>query len=473
MKAIKYLVMGVMLAGFSATANAQEAELNAALDGIKSKAPNAAELAKTAYKKNKKNPVALVAIGRAFYEQQDTAKAKEFALYADVASKHKSAEAFILLGDIAQVANDGGLASNQYQQAMLADPSNWNSYYKYALVNRKISPKGAEQALEKMRENCKDVNVDAIKGHIFYLANKLKDSYEAYSKAPIETISKDYLLEYAPVCFLTGKYEDGMKVVKRGLEIDPRNAKFNRFGMMFNAELQNYEEAEKYRHAYFNNSDSAKVTEIVNFYSGIINEGVGNTEKAIEYYNSTLKMTSDTSFIAPQQVYRKLINVHKTIKDFPNAIKYYEELTNLKEKKTFEDREELANLYIKYAENEEAEKKEELLKKAAEIFRNAGDEFEFQKVFARYQAASTLFSMDKDMKRGLANADYQAIIDLAGNKADRTDGESKMLKTAYNYMMFYNLNKGKTTIPLAKEFADKILELDPNFEPALKIKALK
>lgn len=31
--------MGVLLAGFSTTANAQEEELNAALQGIKSKAP--------------------------------------------------------------------------------------------------------------------------------------------------------------------------------------------------------------------------------------------------------------------------------------------------------------------------------------------------------------------------------------------------------------------------------------------------
>ena len=58
--------MGVLLAGFSATANAQEVELQAAIDAIKSKAPNVAELAKTAYKKNKKNAEALMKVARAY-----------------------------------------------------------------------------------------------------------------------------------------------------------------------------------------------------------------------------------------------------------------------------------------------------------------------------------------------------------------------------------------------------------------------
>ena len=74
MKAIKYFIMGVMLAGFSTTANAQQEELNAALSAIKSKAPGAADLAKTAYKKNKKDPEALMKIARAYFEQKDTAR---------------------------------------------------------------------------------------------------------------------------------------------------------------------------------------------------------------------------------------------------------------------------------------------------------------------------------------------------------------------------------------------------------------
>ena len=89
-----------MLAGFSTAAMAQEAELNAALQAIKNNAADKADVVKTAQKKNKKNPEGLVAIGRAFYEVQDTAQARNFANLADEASKHKYAPAFILLGDI-------------------------------------------------------------------------------------------------------------------------------------------------------------------------------------------------------------------------------------------------------------------------------------------------------------------------------------------------------------------------------------
>ena len=98
--------MGVLLAGFSTTAMAQEAELNAALQAIKNNSADKAELVKTAQKKNKKNADALVAIGQAFLQQNDTAQARIFGNLADVAAKHKSAPAFILLGDVEAYAND-------------------------------------------------------------------------------------------------------------------------------------------------------------------------------------------------------------------------------------------------------------------------------------------------------------------------------------------------------------------------------
>jgi hypothetical protein len=59
---------------------------------------------------------------------------------------------------------------------------------------------------------------------------------------------------------------------------------------------------------------------------------------------------------------------------------------------------------------------------------------------------------------------------LAG-KSDRTKGQDTMLKTAYHYLMFNAyINKN---IDGAKAFAGKILQIDPEYNAALQIQALK
>ena len=180
MKAIKYFLMSVLLAGFSATANAQEAELNAALDGIKSKAPNVADLAKNAYKKNKKDPAALMKIARAYFEQKDTAGAIKFANYANEAGKPKYqyAPAYLLLGDIESAyGTDGGKAAGYYNQAINFDPKNPEGYKKWAMVYRKISPSQAAKKLQDMKVNCPNEDIDAFTAHIYMLAGDEKQAY--------------------------------------------------------------------------------------------------------------------------------------------------------------------------------------------------------------------------------------------------------------------------------------------------------
>jgi hypothetical protein len=63
------------------------------------------------------------------------------------------------------------------------------------------------------------------------------------------------------------------------------------------------------------------------------------------------------------------------------------------------------------------------------------------------------------------------VIELLGNKTDRSKGEDLMLKTSYHYMMFNSyINKN---VAGAKDYADKILAIDPEYKPALEIKNLK
>ena len=109
--------------------------------------------------------------------------------------------------------------------------------------------------------------------------------------------------------------------------------------------------------------------------------------------------------------------------------------------------------------------------KAADVFSTIGEKFPVQKAYASYKRAELINKTDKDMAGRLAKADYQAVVDLLGDKADRSKSENTMLKYSLHYLMFGSyLDKN---IPGAKGFAEKILVIDPEYKPALEIMNLK
>jgi hypothetical protein len=112
-----------------------------------------------------------------------------------------------------------------------------------------------------------------------------------------------------------------------------------------------------------------------------------------------------------------------------------------------------------------------MLQMAVDLFRAAGEKFPIQQVYATYMAASNVNKLDDNMKNSLAKPDYLKVIELLGNKTDRSRGEDTMLKTAYHYMMFNSYINKK--VAEAKEYADQILVIDPEYKPALEIKNLK
>ena len=473
MKAIKYLLMGVLLAGFSATANAQEEELNAALSAIKSKAGNVADAAKTAYKKNKKNPEALMKIARAFYEQKDTAGAIQFANYANEAGKPKYqyAPAYLLLGDIESAyGNDGGKAAGYYNQAINFDPKNPEGYKKWAMVYRKISPKQAAQKLQDMKVQCPNEDIDAITAHIYMPAGDEKQAYENYMKADINKLDKGNLNEFVRCSYFTGHFEDALRAAEAGIKLEPRNPTFNRLAMFSNYELKNYEAAKSYINKYFNETDSAKFSEYDHFYTALIYQALEDNANAYKQFDKALELVNDSSMIKRWAILKTVSDSYLKEKEFEMAIKYYNDYLACKPDVNFDDHEGLANIYSKYGDANPA-KKAEMLQMAVDLFRAAGEKFPIQQVYATYMAASNVNKLDDNMKNSLAKADYLKVIELLANKADRTKGDNTMLKTAYHYMMFNSyINKN---VAGAKDYADKILEIDPEYKPALEIKNLK
>ena len=474
MKAIKYLVMGVLLAGFSATANAQEAELQAALDGIKSKAPNVADLTKTAYKKNKKDADALMKIARAYYEQKDTAGAILFCNYANEAGKPKYqyAPAYLLLGDIeASYGNDGGKAAGYYNQAINFDPKNPEGYKKWAMVYRKISPSQAAKKLQDMKAMCPNEDVDAITAHIYMLAGDEKQAYENYAKSDVSKLDKGYLNEYVRASYFTGHFEDALKAAEAGLKIEPRNPTFNRLAMFSNYELKKYDAAKAYIHKYFNETDSAKFSEYDHFYTALIYQALEDLENMYVHYDKALELVNDSSMIKRHAILKSVSDSYLKDQQFDNAIKYYQDYLACKPELNSDDMEGLAKIYSKYADADEANRPE-LIGKAIDAYKAMAEKFPIQSTYAAYQCATMNNKLDKTGEKGLAKPDYQKVIDLLESKADRDNGENTMLKYSYHYMMSNAFIYGKNKA-LAKEYADKILAIDPEYAPAQQIKELK
>ena len=473
MKTIKYVMLGVLAIGFSASVMAQDgskADVNAVKKIISSKPADLDKQMKPFYKANKKNAENLVAFGRAFFEARDTTNAKAYANYALQATKNKCAPAYILLGDIEALYDNGGAAAAQYEQAIYADPKLVEAYYKYALVYRKIDPRGATAKLDELKQNRPDVSIEALKGHIFMLAGDRKSAYNEFKKVPVGQIDKSYLNEFARASYFGGHFEDAISACKEGLKHNPNNPTFTRLAMFSNYEMKNYDAAKGYMHKYFHEIDSVKFSEYDHFYAALIHDALNDKENAKQAYHKALELVSDSSMIKRWDILKTLSESHQKDNDFDNALNYYQQYLACKPELKVDDYEALAGIYSKFAENDDA-RKAEFIGKAADVYGDIANKYPVQKAYATYKRAELKNKLDNDMKNRLAKADYQQVVDLLMDKADRSKSENTMLKYSLHYLMFSSyLDKN---IPGAKNFAEKILTVDPEYKPALEIKNLK
>ena len=477
MKAIKYLFIAALTAGYSANATAQDgskADIAAVKNIISSKPADLDKQMKPYYKANKKNAENLVAFGRAFYEVKDTANARVYANYALQASKNKFAPAYVLLGDVEVMGDNGGGAASQYEQAIYVDPKNPDAYYKYALINRKVNPGMVAQKLDELKAQRPDIDVDAIKGHICAISKDDKGAFESYSKANIANLDRSQLVEFASACFFTGKHADGLRVVKEAVKKYPRYATFNRLGMMFSVELQNYQEGLQFADRLFNASDSLKAHNQEYFYQGLAHNGLKNYDKAIESFEKALSIKSDGNLVGEASILKSIADAHKANGNFDEAANYLRRHISKKEKPTFNDHEDVAKLFQQQARDTTLTQaaREAALAKADAAYDELGQKFENNLIYVLYQRANIGMQLDPELQKGTALPHYAKIIEIVEPKADRDKGETQILRTAYHYMMSRSLLIDKDKAK-AKDFANKILAIDPEYAPAKAVVELK
>ena len=471
MKAIKYLMLGALMIGFSTQSMAQDdkATIEAAKSLIKSKPADLDKQMKDFYKKNKKNPVVLTGVSRAYYDAKDTANARVFANYAIEASaknRAQAAGAYIVLGDIAALANDGGAAAQNYNQATYADPKNPDGYYKYALVYRKVSPQGAVDKLQELKKQVPDYPVEAISGHIYYISNEFTRAADKYKEAGLNKLEDSYITEYAMSLYFTGKNQEAYDVAKFGASKSPRNAGYNRLAFFNATELKQYDEALQYADALFNKSDSAKFSYMDYTYYGNALNGLKRSDEAIEAYKKALEMEFDNTD-KKAGVIKQLAEAYKDKDDHDNAIKHHIEYMNTVSKSGANDIAGLAQLYINKAASltNPAEQRECFEKALAEYAKIDTDP-----EFAAFMSARVANYMDPELKEGLAKPYYEKLVSLITAKSEKEASDAPRLKQSYWYLAsYYMMNDNDAQ---AKEYWQKLLEIDPENENAKKALSL-
>ena len=473
MRAMKYLVMGVVLAGFSTSAMAQDgtkADVDAVKKMISSKPADLNDQMKAFEKKNKKNAENLVAFGRAFYEAKDTANASK---YADLALKadKQYAPAYILKGDISALAEDGGTAAQFYDQAIYFDPKNPDGYRKYASVYRKISPQGAIAKLNELRTQVPDYPVDAVIGHINYISNNFDDAITAYEKVDRNKLEKMDMIEYTTSCYFTQKYDKGLDMAIFGLQKEPRNSTLNRMAMFCNTEKGDYEKALDYADRLFNKSDSANISYMDYVYYGNALNGAKRHDEAIEMFKKALDQEFDNKD-KRAGVIQTLANAYKGMEDYPNALKYYEQYLQEVSKASASDHHSYAQLYVKHSDKLEGAEKQEALTKADGVYENMQAKYQDIDDFIAFQRAHIGLFMDPDFTKGLANPHYAKLVEMLAAKPEKEATDIKRITEGCGYFINYYVHIAPD-YDKAKEYAAILLTIDPENEAANAVMQLK
>lgn len=469
MKAIKYLFLGALTLSFSAPVAAQEeSPVEAVKALIESNAPDAEKQIKSIYKKYKKSPEVVVGIGRAYYEAKDTANAR---IYGEYGAKMNYGPAYILLGDITALSDDGGGAAKMYDQAIYFDPKNPDAYYKYASVYRKVSPAGAAAKLEELRSQRPDLPVDALKGRILYLANEFEDAITAFEKADRSKMEERDLRSFAMAYYLTGKHQPSFEIAEYALTKSPRDAGFNRLAFFTSTDLKNYEKALDYADRLFNKSDSAKFTYFDYSYYGNALNGAKRHDEAIAAYKKALEQEFDSND-KRAGVIKQLADAYKGVDDYENAVKFYDQYLKEVSKASLNDYADLGRLYVQYADKLEGDDKMEKLKKADEIYADLAAKNEDAKEYSLFWRGRVNTMMDPESKDGLAKPYYEELANTINAKAEKDKADQARLIESCRYLINFYINVASDT-PKAKEYAQMLLSVDPENEIGKMVMELK
>ena len=433
MKTAKYIIIGAMMTVISVPTMAQDATsaIEQATKIIKSGAEDKDKQVNAVFKTVKKDAKAIAGIGRAYLNAKEYDNADKYADLAIKANKNCAA-GYVLKGDICVMKDDGGAASSWFENATTLDPQDPEGYRRYAQINAKADPDGSIAKLEQLRSIDPSYPVDLVAAEIQSKAGRADAAIEYYSKVNLDKMEDYQLADYAGTLFLKQKYDESLKV---------DDIKYN-------------------------------ALDYINY--GTALQKLKRNEEAIAAFEKVMN-TRTFDMEHRVSVYKNLSDVYKSMGDYPKALEYYEKYVKSNQgKMTANIKNGLAQLYRTMAidENSTPEQKQEAIAKADKVFSEIAEEFPAFKQSVTAQRAKLAFILDPEDKAGAAKPHYDQLIEIINGLESKDASDIAQLKQALSYNIVYFV-KVNEDIAQAKEYANKLLEIDPENAMAKQVSELK
>lgn len=465
MKKIGLLLVGALIANSSVIAQTAYDQTDIANIAELLKANNTAgatEAAKQAVKKNKKNLDFVIAVAQEFV------KAKNFVLAEEYYNKAKSinaksADVYVLGGDIQAAQGKGGEACTLYEQAIYFDAKNANAYYKYSEAYTKSNPSLAVQKLEELALQNPELANEANKriAAIYYYNNRFAEAAEAYHKVNTADLSDEEIIYQATSYFFAGDSQNSIEIAKAGHNKNPRKGQFNRLLMFNNVSLKNYEAAVNAGNDLFNNSAPLPYTAYdYSFYAQAL-QGMKNYDAAIEQFKKAYELDTTAN---RNETLQLISSAYESKGDYKNAIEFYDkyEATLAPEAQTVAVLFQRAQLYYSMGSEEAytAEERKAASLKADECFKEVSEKAP-ENYLGYLWRGRTNAQLDPETTSGLAKPHYEKAAEILEAQANPANN-SKLIE-CYRYLCYFYFKKnGEKKDALSIEYRNKIAAIDPN-----------
>ncbi len=412
--------------------------------------------------KNKKNPSILIAIGKAYLDNNQSEKALQ---YAHMAKKIKNAGGYVLEGDIYASKNELGKASGSYEQALTFDKSCKEAYVRYANVYMSVNPDLSANILERLIEvDPTSPFAQRAVADAYYAGGQFRKAADAYSKyATSEYCVPSDLSKYALILFYSGDYQKSWEIVSSSLKTNPNDFVMKRLLMYNDYELKKYVEGLPAADNFMNNkADNQKFIYLDYVYYGRFLQKSENYNKALEQYQKSIELDS-TKIIA----YKELASTFESLNNYELAIKNYQlYIYKSGDKATFGDQLALGKNYyyagnaIQVKDKPNLEKRKQLLLAADSIFGYVAGK-STNSYLGNFWRARANSSLDPETEKGLAKPYYEAALELLEKNAQNN---VKQIVECYSYLGYYFYVKGEKQTSIS--YWNKILKIDPTNEVA-------